>query len=101
MGRRLGAWLLMSLRVLFTPQASGPSVSGCLETSLFFGEALSVSGCVHAHLGNKIILQEQGSNRLIPKSYPVFDPKTKWQSQVEIEYYSVAYFDRVTTFEAL
>ena len=24
-----------------------------------------------------------------------------WQSRVEIEYYSVAYFDRVTTFEAL
>ena len=24
-----------------------------------------------------------------------------WQSQVEIEHYSVAYFDRVTTFEAL
>ena len=24
-----------------------------------------------------------------------------WQSRVEIEYYSIAYFDRVTTFEAL
>ena len=24
-----------------------------------------------------------------------------WQSQVEIEYYFIAYFDRVTVFEAL
>ena len=24
-----------------------------------------------------------------------------WQSQVEIEHYSIEYFDRVTTFEAL
>ena len=37
---------------------------------------MCLAGCVHAHLGNKIILQEQGSTRLVPKFYPVFDPKT-------------------------
>ena len=27
--------------------------------------------------------------------------KEMWQSQVEIEYYSVAYFERITKFDAL
>ena len=50
-------------------------------------------------LKNKTKLQEKHNKEVY---YPIQGKETyMWQSRVEIEHYSIAYFDRIAAFEAL
>ena len=47
------------------------------------------------------LLVEQIPPRKIEKSIKIVLETMMWQSRIEIEYYSVAYFERITEFDAL